>query len=209
MNIHYSNGSDLKRLTPEATQAKIRTALVEEVAKQGIGATSVGAVAKRAGMSAGTIYLHFENKEDMLRKVFLQIKTDIHTLMMSSADDPDAKSMIRKMWFDLFGFVAAHPMDFMFVEYAGAAQILSKKQARKVADMQVEIAALIQRGIDEGAIVGMPVSMVTTLLIAPAMQLARAGVLASEQPSEETLGLVFERVWLSVAAKPSFGNLPD
>ncbi len=190
----------MPRPTPDQILQKIRAALVAEVAEKGIGATSVAAVAKRAGVATGTIYLQFDSKEDMLQKIYLQIKTEFHGLIVAAVDEPSSKEMIRKMWFEMFAFVDAHPLDFMFIEYAGAAQVLTAQQAKDIAYTQAEITAMIQRAIDDDTVADLPVSVVTTLLVAPAMHLARTKALRLEKLSKAQVDLTFERVWLSIAA---------
>jgi AcrR family transcriptional regulator len=192
----------MKRPSQDAVKEKIRNGLVKVVARMGIGGTSVGAVAKEAGVSAGTIYLHFEDKNDMLQKVYLQIKTEFHAIMVAAKDAPDSKAMIHRMWRDMFAFTTAHPLDFLFIEYAGAAQVLTAEQAAHVAGFQAEIAAMLQRAIDDGTVAPLPVSVVTTLLVAPAMHLARSSALNDQIIDPAQLDLTFERVWVSIANTP-------
>lgn len=189
----------MKRSSQNAVKEKIRSGLVRVVAKSGIGGTSIGAVAKEAGVSAGTIYLHFEDKTDLLQKVYLQIKTEFHDIMVAAKQEADSKAMIHRMWRDMFQFTTAHPLDFLFIEYAGAAQVLSEDQSRHVASFQVEIAAMLQRAIDDGTLAPLPVTTVTTLLVAPAMHLARMSALNDTPIDASQIDLTFERVWLSIA----------
>jgi len=200
MNIHFYFGAAMVRPTTDQTLLKIRKALVEEVAEKGIAATSVGAVAKRAGVATGTIYLHFANKDEMLQQIYLQIKTEFHAIMVAATAEPDSTRMIRRMWFDMFDFVAAHPFDFMFVEYAGAAQVLTTAQLTSLKYMQPEIAAMLQRAVDDGTLAELPVATITTLLVAPALHMARNHALQKTAITQELIALTFERVWLSVAA---------
>jgi AcrR family transcriptional regulator len=203
---HYSNEYSLlkrliamKRPSQDVIKERIRGGLVRVVAKSGIGGTSIGAVAKEAGVSAGTIYLHFEDKDDLLQKVYLLIKTEFHSIMVAAKSEADSKTMIRRMWRDMFQFTTAHPLDFLFIEYAGAAQVLTDEQTRHVAGFQVEIAAMLQRAIDDGTLARLPVATVITLLVAPAMHLARMSALTNTSIDASQLDLTFERVWLSLA----------
>lgn len=113
--------------------------------------------------------------------------------------------MIHRMWRDMFQFTTARPLDFLFIEYAGAAQVLTEGQTRQIADFQVEIAAMLQRAIDDGTLAQLPVTTVTTLLVAPAMHLARMSALNNTPIDPSQIDLTFERVWLSIAAT----NLPS
>lgn len=193
----------MKRPTPDETREKIRNALVRVVARNGIGATSVNDVAREAGVSAGTIYLHFKDKTDLLQQVYLTIKTEFHALMTAAAEEPNSEEMIRRMWRDMFNFVSAHPLDFMFIEYAGAAQVLNAEQAQRIAAFQPEIAAMLQRAIDDGTLAPLPVETVTTLLVAPAMHLARMQAVSGKPIDAERRDLTFARVWMAIAATPA------
>lgn len=191
----------MKRLTQEKVKDNIRAGLVRVVARMGIGGTSIAAVAKEAGVSAGTIYLHFADKSDLLQKVYLQIKTEFHGIMVAANEEANSKAMIARMWRDMFAFTTTHPLDFLFVEYAGAAQVLNAEQSAHVAGFQTEIAAMLQRAIDDGTVAQLPVSTVTTLLVAPAMHLARVSALNDQPVDQAQLDLTFERVWLSIAGR--------
>jgi AcrR family transcriptional regulator len=197
----------MKRPSQEAIKERIRNGLVYVVAKRGIGGTSIGAVAKEAGVSAGTIYLHFEDKADLLQKVYLEIKAEFHGIMVAAKQEADSKAMIHRMWQDMFHFTTAHPLDFLFIEYAGAAQVLTEDQTRHVAGFQVEIAAMLQRAIDDGTLAKLPVTTVTTLLVAPAMHLARMGVLNDTPIDTNQIDLTFERVWLAIAGTSPSSSL--
>lgn len=199
----------MKRPSKSEIQAKIRASLVEEVAARGIGSVSVGAVAKRAGISPGTIYLHFENKDDMLQKVYLQIKTEFHTFIVAAKDETNSTAMIRRMWFDMFDFVTAYPYDFLFIENAGAAQVLTPEQAKNIAYMQDDITGMLQKAIDDGTLAPLPVQTSVVLLVAPAMHLARTALLNDRSVTPEESALTFERVWIAVsAASPDRSEKP-
>lgn len=182
-------------------QTRLRTAIVDDVAKHGIGALSMLSVAKRARVSAGTIYLHFANKEDMLQQVYLQIKQDVHARIMQAENAPNCTLMVRDMWYHLFDFVRDHPNDFLFVEYAGAAQVLSPDQAQIITHHQRDIQQLIQRAIDDKVLADIPVRLLGVLLIAPAMHLARQALLHGLPPSQQDIDQTFAQVWQSVSRR--------
>ncbi|TRO64529.1 TetR/AcrR family transcriptional regulator [Christiangramia sabulilitoris] len=49
-------------------------ATVELVNNNGFHATPMSRIAKMAGVSAGTIYLYFENKQDLVNQVYIEVK---------------------------------------------------------------------------------------------------------------------------------------
>lgn len=54
----------------EAKREKILDAAIVEIARGGYYDTTVSAIARRAGVADGTIYLYFENKEAVLVSIF-------------------------------------------------------------------------------------------------------------------------------------------
>ncbi|MDP5215886.1 TetR/AcrR family transcriptional regulator [Ruegeria sp. 2205SS24-7] len=191
----------MPRPSKDQIRSAIRTALLQEVAEKGIGAVSMAAVAKRARVAPGTLYLHFDSKEQMLQALYLEIKTEFQAIMVAAQEEPSSRAMIRRMWKDMFDYVRANPQAFLFVEYAGAAQVLSPMQSSSIAHMQDEIRAMLQAAIDDGTLAPLPVRTVTVLLVAPAMHLARMALMTNEHPSQAEIDLTYERVWRSICAE--------
>jgi len=52
------------------TRARLLHAAAEVIQEDGWGSASVGAIAKRAGVAAGTLYRHFPSKADLFLEVF-------------------------------------------------------------------------------------------------------------------------------------------
>lgn len=188
----------MPRPTADEIQAKIQAALVEEVAEKGIGSVAMGPVAKRAGVSPGTIYLHFENKDDLLQKVYLKLKVEFHATIVAPKDEKDSAVMIRQMWDNMFEFVDKDPFGFLFLESGSLSQILTAEQSQQIAHMPLEISALLQRAIDDGTLADLPVSTVIVMLVAPAMHLARHRLLQGHNITQNELDRTFERIWRSI-----------
>lgn len=190
----------MPRLTKDATRKKLRDAVVAEAVEKGIGAVSVAGVVQRAQVSAGTVYVHFENKDEMLRDVYMELKTAFHERITAGRNLSDTAEMVRSMWFAMFEFVAEAPRDFLFLEYGNAAKILTPEQQRIADGFAEDIGALLQRGIDDGTLAPLDRRILTLLLVAPAMQLARSAVLSGKPLPKDTVEQTFERVWLAIAA---------
>ena len=60
------------RRLPEARPAQILDAALDVFAERGLAASRLDDIAKRAGLSKGTIYLYFPNKEALFREVIRQ-----------------------------------------------------------------------------------------------------------------------------------------
>jgi AcrR family transcriptional regulator len=189
----------------DETRKKLRDAVVAEVVARGIGSVSIAGIVKRARVSAGTVYVHFESKEHLVREIYMEVKREFHALMMSAGDIADVRAMIRQMWSDMFAFVAEKPEEFLFLEYGTTAKILTEEQEQITRQMGVDIAALLQRGVDDRTLAQLDNEVLTLLLVAPAMQLARRLIHDGERPSPELVELTFQRVWRAIEND----NLPN
>src|SRR4051794_21864567 len=65
------------RLKDDDKYERIFNSAVESINELGLSGTSISKIAKKANVSAATIYIYFENKEDLLNKVYLGVKKDI------------------------------------------------------------------------------------------------------------------------------------
>lgn len=190
----------MPRTSKDMTRQKLRDALVAEAVENGIAAVNIARIVKRAKVSAGTVYVHFESKDDMLRQVYLQLKSEFHDHVTRHRDEPDSAKLVRHMWFDMFDFVRDRPRDFLFLEYAAAAKLLPPEQQAIADGYARDIAALLRRGVDDGTLAPLEPGLLSLLLVAPAMQLARGAVIAGRPITQEVVSQAFDRVWLSIAA---------
>ena len=66
------------------TKARILEAALELFATRGYGSTTVDAIARAAGVSAGLLYYHFENKPALLQAIFEQSLTDVQATFVAA-----------------------------------------------------------------------------------------------------------------------------
>lgn len=191
----------MPRFSKDETRKKLRDALVAEVLENGVSSLKIAGIVKRAKVSAGTVYVHFKNKDDMLRQVYMEIKTDFHRTITGHQEQTDSAQLVRDMWFAMFGFVRARPQDFLFLDYASAAKILLPEQLAITDGYAADIGAIFKRGVADGTLADLDSSLLSLLLVAPAMQLARNAVLSGRAIPETLIEQTFERVWLSIAKR--------
>jgi AcrR family transcriptional regulator len=191
------------RTTKGETRKKIQDAVVAECVEKGFGSFSVAGVVERAKVSAGSIYVHFDDKDEMLRQTYIDIKSEFHQKMLAAKAETSSRMMIRRMWFDTFEFVAERPDDFLFLEYGSVSQFLTEKELKIVKSMYGEIVGMIKRGVDDGTLQKLDPKILSVLLVAPAMQLARSALLQNITISNRTKTETFDCVWRSISIDPN------
>lgn len=80
--------STFDKLPPEK-RARIMNAAVEEFANNGFENTSIQQIAKKSGISVGSVYKYFENKEALFTSVVQQGLSSLENLLVDLADSSE------------------------------------------------------------------------------------------------------------------------
>jgi AcrR family transcriptional regulator len=166
-------GPRWRRRKDERPQELIRAAL-ELFGEKGFAHTTLRDVAKRAGVSKGTVYLYFKNKEDLVvaavRESVVPILDFGDQLELDNAElpAPDLLALLLRRWVAEFDqpLVAGVPMLVMTearqIPRLGEAYVdLVVQRARRL------FSRVIKRGIREGAFREVDVERTVHLLMAP------------------------------------------
>jgi len=179
----------------------IRDAVVAVVIEGGLANVSISKIAKRAGVSAGTIYLYFSSKEELLQQTYLDIKTSFfNTMMEAAATEEHSDGKIRAMWFALFDFVVAHSNDFLFSEFVGAAHLIDAASQAQIEKHTSKATAILRAAIKDGTIEDAPLDSIQAVLMAPAVQLARSAAWGQKPVKRALMRDTFDMVWRGLAA---------
>jgi TetR/AcrR family transcriptional repressor of nem operon len=144
----------MTRRQPPATRRKaILDAAASLLAANGLAGTSVDAVAQRAGIAKGTVYLYFESRSDLLaalRSRYAEGLADRARSILEHADPADPGSVT-----DTFERLAAELLDYvhanqrlyhvLFHEVPG-----HQEQARE--PLRHLVAGLLSQAMDQGAL---------------------------------------------------------
>ena len=109
-------------------QQRIKEAMVRLILQEGIDGTSVSMIAREAGVSAATIYVYYNSKEDMLAEVFREYSRAPYQYLMRRVEpEMDAKAFIEAVVRGCYEFSTEHEDVFSFVEQCSRCPSLSEK----------------------------------------------------------------------------------
>lgn len=96
--------------TPIDRAALLRRALLELVAERGFRGTSMSAVAERAGVAAGTAYVHYEDKDDLVVATYVELKTDLSAAAVVGLDGTASiDEQFLQVWHNAYRHLDADP----------------------------------------------------------------------------------------------------
>jgi TetR/AcrR family fatty acid metabolism transcriptional regulator len=138
----------------EAKRERILDAGVLEIARHGYYGTTVSAIARRAGVADGTIYLYFEKKEDILVSIFeramLRFNREAHLIV--KGDAAGAEDKLRRLvalHLSLLGEDRDLAVIFQ-VEFRHTIHVLELLSRSRIREYLGLIAQLVEQGKIEG-----------------------------------------------------------
>ncbi|HEY4132088.1 MAG TPA: TetR/AcrR family transcriptional regulator [Gemmatimonadaceae bacterium] len=167
-----SNEPRWRRL-PEERPRQILTAALEIFGEHGLAHARLDDIAKRAGLSKGTIYLYFPNKEELFREmvrqlIVSQIETTEREIAAPGGTATDGViRFMRRYWAfirsdqfaPLFRLIHAEIRNFPDLAKFYSEEVISR--GYKV------VASVVQRGIDEGEFRNIDPMVAARMLMAP------------------------------------------
>jgi AcrR family transcriptional regulator len=106
-------------MTAEETNkcAAVTNAALELIAVQGFHGTPISQIAKQAGVSVGSIYRYFTDKNELIHAIHAQLEEKMHQALADglSADREDRQifiSLLKKLVLHLYN----NPLEFKFLE---------------------------------------------------------------------------------------------
>lgn len=89
---------------------RIFSATDQLMAQEGLPNLSMHKIAKQAGISAGTIYLYFKNKEELLSEFARALFKDFqHTLQQDYDSNKSYFARYQQMWWNVWHFLQGNP----------------------------------------------------------------------------------------------------
>jgi len=105
----------------------IYDATIQLVNEIGFAETSISKIAKKANVSAATIYIYHENKEDLLIRTYLKVKSKMSEKMFQGMDDSlSVKERFDSIIRNYIEFIQTHKEYFLFLEQITNSPLLQK-----------------------------------------------------------------------------------
>jgi AcrR family transcriptional regulator len=162
----------------EARPAELIAAALELFVEKGYAGTRLEDVASRAGVSKGTLYLYFENKEDLFKAVVRESivarlsETADEALHYTGPSDELLRRLIRGWWTDYGDSTAGGIGKLMMAESGNFPEIARFFIEEVIEPWHALLAKAITRGIERGEFRAVEVEPFVRVLTAPLVMLS-------------------------------------
>src|SRR5260221_10515255 len=156
----------MARPLSEDKRAAILEAATEVVAMLGVSAPTAK-IAKGAGVAEGTLFTDCAKKDELLNRLYLELKMDLRDAMMSGY--PAGKSLIdrnRYVWDRFIGWGSAHPLKRRAMRQLAVSDRVTEESKKLVGDAFGEFDAMMRECAAGGAMRRQPPSFVSAIMSA-------------------------------------------
>jgi len=180
----------------EAKQDAIIRATVKLVNEIGFVSSSVSKIAREANVSPATLYIYYENKEDLLVSTYIDIKRRMSEAALEGFDDGlPIRDIIKRLWFNLFRFIADNPGDFQYTEQFGNSPYSSLVDQSEVEKHFAPLVEIARRGIERKIIKDVPLEFLQIFIFYPIFVLANPRLCAGFEGDEQSVETAFDMAW--------------
>ena len=160
---------------------QIIDAAIRVFARKGYYNSRVSDVAKEAGIAAGTIYLYFKTKDDILVTLFRdRMAAFVGALRKAIADEPDAASKVRTLVRLHFSLLEEDPelAEVLQVELRQGHKFFRGASGQEIGAYFALIGSVLEEGVGEGRFrSSLSVKVATKMLFGAMDQMATSWVL--------------------------------
>jgi AcrR family transcriptional regulator len=171
--------------TPPTRDRLIR-ASIGIVAREGLAAATTAAIAQKAGVAEGTLYRHFESKDDLLIAAYRQLKDEVF-LQAGAAVDTLAppRERLKRTWRAIYQAYRNDRDAFLFAQRfmeSALAEREGGEGAQAVAEM---VTTLYKDGVASGDFKVAPADLLVSLFLAPISYLLKQEIKGRHWSDEE------------------------
>lgn len=203
MNVHSFIFVPYLRTRDENKEQAIRQKAIEMIVNDGFDGLSMQKLAKAAGVSPATIYIYFNDREDLILQVF----HEVNNAMLESAlegFDPDMhfEEGMRIQWRNRARYYLKNPLHMVFLEQMKHSPFNDKTQNISAQRFGEKMRAFIQRALKRKELIKLPFEAYWSIAYAPLYQLVKyhaqgksygnASFALTDKVLDQTLSLVLK-----------------
>lgn len=185
----------------ENKSASIFNAAIQLINEHGLAETSMSKIAKKAGVSASTIYVYFENKEDMLNKLYLSIKKKMSLEVFYEYDASfSLQSAFEHALRKFLNFILTNKDEFLFIVQFSNSPLLHKLSLKEGTELFEPLFSLFEKGKSQNVFKQVDTNLLHMFMFSPSMEYAKQYFGGQTELKQECLNELIQMSWDALKA---------
>jgi AcrR family transcriptional regulator len=188
------------RMKDEDKVPRIYNAAIRIINRNGFEGCSMSKIAREADIAPATIYLYFDNKEDMLKKLFVHVKQGLGGSYFHNIEELKAdKTTFRAIWYNYYQYVIDYIDEYIFLEnFSNSPQLMQIERIHRL-DYCPTFESLLERSKTEGLVLKLNNDIIFSMLFAPMSYLVKKYLSENKRLTESELQQIFETSWKGIS----------
>ena len=149
-------------------------AAMDLINERGFSDTPMSQIAKKANVSAATIYVYFDNKEDLINKLYFHAKKKMRDYVMSSYDENATVEERYKQYLRKFiQFLVNNQQEFLFIDQFQSSPLLNEEVSESISQLFQQFHSIYDEGKETKVFKNVDTTIIAGFTINPAMQFVR------------------------------------
>ena len=188
----------MARLKNPAHRSALLDAATRVFAAEGLGA-STASIAREAGVSTGTFFVHFETKTALVNELYVVLKGGMGRAASEGLRaGATPRDQLRSMWDRWIAWAVDDPDRRRALAHLGVAEELSDDSRHAVHAAYAGTAEILEQIVVDGPLHGAPLNFVSTLMSAIA-DATIDDLLTDPDPTGTRSTLAFDAMWRALA----------
>ena len=184
------------RVKDENKKAAITKAIIGLINEIGFANISMSKIAKATGLSAATLYVYYENKEDMFRKVYLDVKKQmIEECSKNICLQENVQEAVRKLCKNLLRYMKEYTDEFLFIEQACNSPMATDEMIEELEQYNQNTIKIFQRGVQEGILKQTSPALLISFCYYPIQQIFKEWRKEKSMLPDVDFEVVFQMCW--------------
>jgi AcrR family transcriptional regulator len=184
------------RVKDEFKQDALFNATIKLVNEIGFAASSVSKIANEAKVSPATIYVYYENKEDLLVSTYVNIKQSVSKEILRNFNDSlPIRDILKNMWLNMFKYIDSYPDHIQFSEQFSNSPYSSLVNKSEVEKYFEPILNVLRRGVEQKIIKDVCHDILASFIFHPIITLSNQRTCKDFIRNEENIETAFTLAW--------------
>lgn len=184
------------RTKDEQKYESICEASIDLINEVGFANASMSKIAKRAGVSPATIYIYFDNKEDLLNKLYLRVnKLLSKTMIPDTIDIENAEKTMKIIWLNLYKTLVNDRRSFEFIEQFINSPLINDVCLEEVWSHFSVIDELLKKAIRENIVKELPEELMCSFTFGSITDLVKKHHMARYVMSDNDITAMLSLAW--------------
>jgi len=192
----------MRPLDPDKRE-KILKSVYVLTGRQGLASVTISGISKTAGVAAGTLYIYFKNKEEVVQLAYAAVEDKMTQAMYRDFDiNLPVRQSLKKIYINMLNYRLNHYDETVFIDQyqqSGYIQLNFSKQLAEYEKQNKPLYDLLEKGQREGIIKALD-AIILISFFDGAVRSCSTGIIQKLFPlSQQLIDDCFDLVWRGIS----------